>query len=156
MNFRFTGITVSFLFVFFLAGCQGNDHLLTIVTEEGDREIYIEVARTDKEKRIGLMGWENLSDGAGMLFVYDVNQRPVMWMKNMLIPLDIVYIGEDLKINHIERDAQPCVGVDANKCMRYKSSYPSTFVLELPAGYSMKHGIISGDEILLPLVIKGI
>lgn len=151
MNFRFINIAVLFLSIFFLAGCNGGDSLLTIVTEEGNSEIYIEVARTDKEKRIGLMGWENLLDGTGMLFVYDVNQRPVMWMKNMLIPLDIVFIGEDFKINHIERDAQPCIGVDTNECMRYKSSYPSNFVLELPAGFTVQHGIDQGDKIILPL-----
>lgn len=150
MSFRIFFITVSLFSVLILAGCQQSGPRMMIYSEGGTSQIFVELARSANEKKLGLMGRETLEEGKGMLFVYDEGLHPSIWMKGMLIPLDIVFIGEDLKINHIEENAVPCKTEDSRQCDRYESPYPSSFVLELPAGYSTKHGIMSGDEVLLP------
>lgn len=148
-------IIIGFLaLVIYLAGFRSDARFLKIVSDQGTHKLKVEIVKTEEKKRTGLMRRESLPEDRGMLFVYDDNSHPYIWMKNMLIHLDIVFIGWDLKINHIERDVQPCVAMDDNQCIRYKSSYPSTFVLELPAGFTMQYGIDQGDEIILPSGIQ--
>lgn len=150
MKFRFIGFAAVFIFMLLLAGCGNGSLYLTIVSEQGSRDIQVEVAKTDEERRVGLMGREELPDHTGVLFVYGEASKPVMWMKNMLIPIDIVFIGGDGEINHIERSVPPCESEGDGQCDRYSSASPSSWVLELPAGYTMRNGIKRGDKVLLP------
>jgi uncharacterized membrane protein (UPF0127 family) len=62
-------------------------------TETGDHSFDIEVATTDQDRALGLMFRRSLPENAGMLFLYDPPQPAAMWMKNTLIPLDIVFIS---------------------------------------------------------------
>lgn len=90
---------------------------------------------------------ESLPPGQGMLFFYDNPLRPSFWMKNTLIPLDMLFIGADSRIVDIAQDQQPCV---ADPCPSYTASAESTFVLEIPAGQARAQGISVGDSVELP------
>lgn len=137
--------------IIYFVGFRADSNVLLIYThDQGVHKIEVEIARTDEEKRKGLMGRSELPDGMGMLFLYEKDSNPVMWMKDMLIPIDIVFIGDDLKINYIEMSAEPCIGKIDRQCNRYGSAIPSTYVLELPAGFSERHGIDWGDQVTLP------
>ncbi len=154
MNRRFLIIVCFLAFVIYLVGFRDNVSFLKIHTHaQGSYKVQIELAITDEEKRLGLMGREELPEGTGMLFVYEENSDPIMWMKNMTFPIDIVFIGEDKMINYIEKSAEPCNAKFDRQCNRYGSAFPSKYVLELPAGFTSKNGIDWRDQVVMPLGI---
>ncbi len=104
---------------------------------------YVEEASTEEEKAIGLMNRHELKTDEGMLFVYSQEVQPSFWMKNTLIPLDIIYIGADKKIKQITT-AQPCP-LEALTCPTYPSNSKIQYVLELNAGTSTQKEIEVGD-----------
>lgn len=133
-----------------LAGCHApSDAQVTIYSVQGPVHIQLEVARTDQEKTQGLMGRPSLAEGKGMIFLYTPKARPIMWMKNMLISLDMIFIGSDGTINHVAQNVAPCRFADDSKCPRYQSDKESAYVLELPAGYTRKAGVAAGDAVRL-------
>ncbi|MEK6960175.1 MAG: DUF192 domain-containing protein [Nanoarchaeota archaeon] len=96
-----------------------------------DRSFQVEAARTEAEHVQGLSGHPPLKDDEGMLFIFDDAQVRHFWMKDMLFPLDIVFIGEDGRIVDIKRDFQPCVPIS---CPSYSSAAPARYVLEVYSG----------------------
>ena len=76
------------------------------------------------------MGEKSLGEFDGMLFIFDEELVPAFWMKNMQIPLDIVYIGADKKIKHIIPSVPPCAAGES-ECVKYTSPIPVRYVLEL-------------------------
>jgi hypothetical protein len=70
-------------------------------------------------------------------------------MKNMLIPLDIIFITADLRVLQIYRSVPPCAGI---LCPSYPSSAPIKYALEVNAGFSDRNGVKAGDEVrIVPL-----
>lgn len=122
------------------------DQTLQIKTKTDIHSISIEIADSPEEQALGLMWRDNLSENKGMLFVYEEEDRPNFWMKNMNISLDILFIGSDLKIKHIEHDVPPC---KTEECERYSPPIPIQYVLELQSGYTEKYRVEIGDEVLL-------
>lgn len=164
MNRRFFIIIAYLALVIYFVGFRDTDDFLRIYTQgSGLHEIHVEIARTPEEKRLGLMGREEVPDFTGMLFIYEENSNPIMWMKGMIVPLDIVFIGSDNIIKYIEHNVQPCMAKGNQqcdrkcdqqgdrKCNRYGSAIPSSYVLELPAGFAKKHGVDLGDRVEFPL-----
>jgi uncharacterized membrane protein (UPF0127 family) len=117
---------------------------VTFHTASGDKKFIVEVARTPSKQQQGLMYRTQLAADRGMLFVYDRNQDLRFWMKNTLIPLDMIFVGEDGIIVNIVRNAQPCT---ADPCQIYASSKPARFVVELQGGVADASGIKEGDFI---------
>lgn len=68
------------------------------IIEIGGKQYKVELAETEAEKEEGLQGIKNLPDDQGMLFVYDKPQTVGFWMKDTLIPLDIIFIDEDQEV----------------------------------------------------------
>ncbi len=122
------------------------DRTLQIKTKTDTYDISIEIADSPEEQTLGLMWREDLPEDKGMLFIYEKEDRPNFWMKNMEISIDILFIGSDLKINHIEYDVQPC---ETERCERYNSPVPVQYVLELKSGFAEKYGVEIGDEIIM-------
>lgn len=104
---------------------------------------YVELAQTQEERSKGLMYREILDEDKGMLFIFDEEKEHSFWMKNTLIPLDIIWINKDKEIVHVEKNVQPCV---EEKCETFKSSNKAKYVLELNAGQSDKSSIKIGDR----------
>ena len=80
---------------------------LFIDTASGERRFAIEIARTPNHRRQGLMFRTELAADAGMLFVYESEREITMWMKNTLIPLDMLFIGDDGRIARIAERTTP-------------------------------------------------
>ncbi|MBD3329954.1 hypothetical protein GF354_00315 [Candidatus Peregrinibacteria bacterium] len=105
--------------------------------------VNVELAQTEEERAEGLMFRENLPQDKGMLFIYESEQLSSFWMKNTLIPLDIIWIGEDMRIKNIT-SAAPC---EVKNCPVYPSIHPAKYVLEVNKGFSQKHNLDQGDKV---------
>ncbi len=104
-------------------------------------QFAVEVADTQAARAAGLMCRDSLPEGRGMLFVYPVPREVGMWMQNMRMALDMLFIGDD---GHIVRIAEN-VAPEPNS--RIHSGQPVRAVLELPAGTVDRHGIRVGDRV---------
>lgn len=103
--------------------------------------IVVDVAQTQDEKSLGLMFRDHLDEDKGMIFLFDKDQELSFWMKNTLIPLDMIFINNNYEIVDIQT-AIPC---ERNPCEHYDSF--AQYVLEVNAGYSEKHNIQVGDKV---------
>ena len=83
------------------------------------------------------MGRTSLAPNAGMLFVFDEEQALNFWMKDTLIPLDIIFFAQDGSYVS-STTMQPCV---ADPCQIFPSGEPAMFALELPSGTIAAHNI---------------
>ena len=73
-----------------------------ITIEIGNKEYKVQEARTEEEKEKGLQGVTELPEDEGMLFYFDPPEDVSMWMKDTLIPLDIVFINDDEEVVYVE------------------------------------------------------
>lgn len=103
----------------------------------------IEIADTPEERQLGLMYRKQLPELSGMLFVFQQPGQYNFWMKNTLIPLDMIWIDNQNKIIDIKQ-ATPCT---ADPCPTYNPQWASSYVLELNSWISEKYGIKIGDSI---------
>lgn len=134
-----------FVAIFFLAA-----FILIDKNEDGNfirfagQNVRVEIADTPAERELGLSGRERLGEKEGMIFVFDSPGRHAFWMKDMLFPLDIIWLDENLKVIYIKKDARP-------------ESYPEIFlpgedakyVLEVVAGFADKYNLKEGDGVEL-------
>ena len=119
---------------------------IEIQTASGSTFIMAEVETTSWDKERGLMGRKDLSEDRGMLFVYENDIDPNFWMKNMLIPIDIIFIDADHNIKYIAESVPPCES--EVKCDLYSPDSPVRYVLEVKAGYAEKYSVGIGDRVL--------
>jgi uncharacterized membrane protein (UPF0127 family) len=110
----------------------------------GGNCFLVEVAKTAKEQEKGLMNRTNLDQDKGMLFVFDKDGRYSFWMKNTLIPLDIIWIDSNNKIVFVSENAKPCRNIF---CFGISPDLSARYVLEINAGISKKIGLKVGDKI---------
>lgn len=103
----------------------------------------VELAVTAEAQRKGLMFRESLDADAGMLFIYEETSLPVMYMKNTLIPLDLIWLNRKKEVVQIQSRAPIC---QAEPCPRYYPSEPSRYVLEIRAGRAEQIGLRIGDR----------
>lgn len=110
-------------------------------------EIKCEVASTPEEKRVGLMGVEQLPADEGMVFTFEEPRTVTFWMRNVVIPLDMVFIDENMTIVKIaEADIEPEGTPDANMT-QYYSEVPVKYVVELNQGICSSNGIMIGSQV---------
>ncbi|UGB37720.1 DUF192 domain-containing protein [Frateuria soli] len=103
-----------------------------------------ELAMDDASREHGLMMRTTLAPDHSMLFVFPDTQPRWFWMKDTLIPLDILYFDADRKLVSMQLDVPPC---KADPCPSYPSDAPARYVLELPAGTARRIGAEQGDEL---------
>ena len=104
----------------------------------------LELAKTLSEKQKGLMGREKLNERSGMLFLYDNPHQVAFWMKNTIIPLDIIFISSSGKINHIHHNAKPF------STRSISGGFDIPAVLEINGGMAKLEGIKIGDTVKHP------
>lgn len=115
----------------------------------GDRvAVTVEVARTDAEKVRGLSGRNSLAPAEGMLFVYEMPVRPVMWMQGMRFPIDILWI-RDARVVDLVQEAKPPAPGEAPQVFAPREE--AQFVLEVPAGFAGRYGITRNDPVEIRL-----
>ena len=106
--------------------------------------IFVEVPDDREEFARGLMFRTHLPWNAGMLFAYDDEETRRFWMKNTLIPLDMVFFDSSSKIIDIKENVPPC---KQEECPTYPSKEPAQYVLEVNAGFVQEKGIKLGDRL---------
>jgi uncharacterized membrane protein (UPF0127 family) len=114
---------------------------LIAVTAKGRTAFSVEIAANDDERERGLMCRRTLAPDKGMLFDFQTPRQVAFWMKNTLIPLDIVYIRQDGRVLSIARNAMP---LDERPL---PSGGETLGVLELAGGRAAQIGLRPGDRI---------
>ncbi|WP_254425126.1 DUF192 domain-containing protein [Rhodanobacter sp. B04] len=104
----------------------------------------VELATDDASREHGLMMRTKLAADHGMLFVFTDTTPRAFWMKNTLIPLDILYFDANRRLVSVQWDVPPC---KADPCPLYPSHMPARYVLEIPAGTTRRIGVKMGDEL---------
>lgn len=115
-----------------------------IITASGNRTtVYVETADTPSEWEVGLMNRTSMAADHGMLFIFYDDYPRSFWMKNTLIPLDMIFVSSDMNIVDINANATP---EDENI---FTSAGSSRYVIEVNGGYCKEHGIEIGDKVEL-------
>jgi len=107
----------------------------------------VELAKTAAEISRGLMFKENLGQNKGMLFAFEKESEYPFWMKNTLIPLDIIWINENKEVVFISENAQPCF--EESPCLSINPDKNAKYILEINGGLAGKIGLKIGDKITL-------
>ena len=128
-----------------LRAAECREDAVTLRGDWGQARFNIEVADDNAERSRGLMFRESMPASAGMLFVYDRPQRMSFWMRNTLIPLDMLFIDQRGIVRHIHHEAKPLdetpiSGGDA----------PMYSVLEINGGLARRMGLSVGTELRHP------
>ena len=109
-----------------------------------DKDCFkVEVVSSQDELTNGLMFRESLNKNSGMLFVFPEENFYSFWMKDTLIPLDIIWINSDKEIVFIKHNAQPCL---ENDCENFTSNEKALYVLEINSGIAEEIGLKVGDK----------
>lgn len=116
---------------------------LTITDSSGNNKIKIdlEIADTEYERQLGLMNRDTMEETQGMLFKFPEERLQSFWMRNTLIPLDIIFINKDKEIVTIHKNTKVL------SAQSYPSSAPSIYVLEVNGGFTERHNIQEGNKI---------
>lgn len=115
-------------------------------------KIQLEVAQTPKQQEIGLMYRTSLPDNQGMLFKFPSAQPAKFWMKNTLIPLDMVFIQNGV-VKYIQTSAPPCT---SEPCPSYGPNTLIDTVIELRSRRATELGLKIGDSIKINYLQSGI
>lgn len=112
----------------------------------GQVRFTVEVADTPQERSLGLMHRESMPRSAGMLFVYERPQRVSFWMRNTLIPLDMIFLDETGTVQRVHANAVPLdeTGIPGGDAIQ--------FVLEINGGLTGRLGISEGAELRHPAI----
>lgn len=121
---------------------------LVIRSANEAHQFSVELAKTPKQQEIGEMFRTEVPADRGMLFVWPTPQQSDMWMENTLVSLDIVFIGEDGRIQSIIENAVP------RSLAHLSSRGPVAATLELQGGLTAKLGITVGDTVQTPSLSK--
>ena len=129
-----------------LAQWACSDDLVTVIGDFGRAGFTVEVADDPAERSQGLMYREEMGTLEGMLFVYEAPQPASFWMRNTLIPLDMIFADETGVITRVHSDAVPLdeTPIDGGDGVR--------FVLEINGGLARRLGIEAGDMLQSPLI----
>jgi len=98
--------------------------------------IQVELATDEPTRSQGLMYRDRLAEDRGMLFFFPQSGEYPFWMKNTLIPLDMIWIDDQRRIAHVTSNVPPC---KADPCPNYPPNANAKYVLELAAGVAAKH-----------------
>ena len=112
-------------------------------SESGPISVTLEVVSTPAKIERGLMHRRHLAPNRGMIFVFASERVRSFWMKNTLIPLDMLFVKEDMTIAGIERDTVP-LSLESRSV-----GIPTQYVIEVNGGFTARHGIEAGSRVVL-------
>lgn len=128
-----------------LAARDGKTEQLTLVSQQGNTPLTVEIASTQASRKRGLSGRDSLAPNTGMLFMFGESGYDCFWMKDMKFDIDMLWFDEFQSLVHMQENAS-------------KSTYPNSFcpqtpasyVLEVPAGTAKQLGLRLGDRFTTP------
>ena len=124
---------------------MGHDKLEIITADGRAHRFVVEVAVTEAEMEQGLMFRRTMAADAGMIFDFHRTKGVSMWMKNTLIPLDMIFIGQDGRVTGVAERAVP------ESLEIISSPGPARAVLEVNGGTVSAQGIKPGDRVICTL-----
>jgi uncharacterized membrane protein (UPF0127 family) len=142
----------------FGAACGGSSKNAVVTRQPGLALVRIGALAVQAEAPVpesdafyrGLGGRQSLPDDRGMLFVFPESGLHAFWMKDMLIPIDIIWISAEGQVVDVQT-AQPEPGVADPQLKRYNPSGPARYVLEVRAGLAAEKGVRAGDAAQIEL-----
>lgn len=108
--------------------------------------VALEIADTEPIRQRGLMFRAHLAPNEGMIFVFPEPGDYPFWMKNTLIPLDMIWLDGRRRIVAIARSVPPC---KADPCPSYPPDAIASYVIEVVSGFARQHGVAVGDVVTL-------
>ena len=116
---------------------------LTFTDSMGNAKIKInlEIADNEYERQLGLMNRKSMGENQGMLFIFPLERMQSFWMRNTLIPLDIIFINKVKEIITIHKNTKTL------STQSYPSTAPAIYVLEVVGGFTDQYKIVIGDKI---------
>jgi uncharacterized membrane protein (UPF0127 family) len=124
---------------------EGNAQLaaprVTFESASGPIHVNLEVVSTPALIQRGLMHRRHLAPDRGMLFVFSTERVRSFWMKNTLIPLDMLFVKQDMTIAGIERDTVP-LSLDSRSI-----GIATQYVIEVNGGWTAKQGVEPGSQV---------
>jgi uncharacterized membrane protein (UPF0127 family) len=154
-SFRLSWRVAAFVCCFFLVltatlsvRAQQGLEKLDIVTSTGTHTFSVEVMRTEEQRETGLMFRRFLPADRGMLFDFEKPQPVIMWMKNTILSLDMVFIGSDGRVLNVAESTEPM----SERLI--PSHGPVLAVLEVNAGTAANIGLHPGDRVVHPMFGK--
>ncbi len=109
-------------------------------TSRGPWVVQVEVARTDEQRARGLMFRRDLPRDRGMLFIFDETSEHPFWMRNTLIALDMIYLGDDRRVVGVVTNAEPRTETPRTV------GKPSRYVVEVSGGEAAAHAVVPGTR----------
>lgn len=115
-----------------------------VVVESGGKAhaVAVELAADPASRERGLMFRQQLDEGRGMLFVFEEEEEHSFWMKNTLIPLDMVFVSAEGRVVGVVSRAEPL-------SLALRTGGRCRFVLEVPGGWAEARGVRPGDRVRL-------
>jgi uncharacterized membrane protein (UPF0127 family) len=107
--------------------------------------VAVEIARTPETRARGLMFREKMAVNEGMVFIFEDEGFYPFWMKNTLIPLDMIWVDPKLRVVHVAHSVPPC---KADPCPSYPPSGNALYVVEVVSGFARQHGVKAGDQLV--------
>jgi uncharacterized protein len=120
-----------------------------VIVTINEYDISAYVADTDAKRTEGLSGVENISQDQGMLFILDYPSKQGFWMKEMKFPLDIIWVGDNDTVVHIEKNLQPCMSIFF--CPVFTTMKEAKYVIETRAGFADSHSVKEGTRVAVGL-----
>jgi len=106
--------------------------------------VHVEIAADDSTRAQGLMFRDQLAPDRGMIFLFAQSGDYPFWMKNTLIPLDMIWIDDQKRIVHVASNVPPC---KADPCPSVPSGGNAKYVLEVAAGVAGRHALANGQTL---------
>ncbi|WP_299360977.1 DUF192 domain-containing protein [uncultured Paracoccus sp.] len=128
--------------------CQ--EDVAILVSESGEIPVRVEIADDADERARGLMHRTSLPPGQGMLFIYSSPQQVAFWMKNTLIPLDLLFIDAAGRVRHIHPNARPHDLTSIPGATEDDPSPERLMVLEIGGGEAARLGLTTGSILRHP------
>ena len=124
-------------------------HLTTVIARAPKAKLRLQVARTEEQRERSLMSVTHLSPHTGMLFVFEMDGPEAFWMKDTLIPLDMVFVSADGNVRKVFRSV-PVVSPSLPDAQIPIEQADAQYVIELPSGEAEKDGLTAGAHVVIP------
>ncbi|KNG92965.1 DUF192 domain-containing protein [Pseudaestuariivita atlantica] len=146
MGSRFVAVLIGLLVWAGVASAECAPDRVELRGDWGEAAFNVELADTPTSRSVGLMNREAMAMSAGMLFIYPAPRRAVFWMKNTLIPLDMIFADARGVVQRVHSNAIPLdlTHIDGGDGIQY--------VLEINGGLAERIGIVPGSELRHPMI----
>lgn len=139
-------LAITLLLALPCSACAGSHETGPVAVTLHGQHFTAELATSEAAREHGLMMRPTVAAHHGMLFVFSDTAPRRFWMKNTLVPLDILYFDAERKLVSTQLDVPPC---RADPCPIYPSAGPARYVLELSAGTAKRIGVRGGDTLAI-------